>query len=83
MGAEYKDKCPSGIIVGGCEGGIIEVYDANKILEGEEQPLILTKNKHTGPVRALDFNSFRVSKVKLVLKFVVDIVNCRTVIGFV
>jgi len=60
MGAEDKDKCKSGVIVGGCDGGIIEVYDAGKILDGEESPMVLTKNKHSGPVRALDFNSFRV-----------------------
>jgi protein transport protein SEC31 len=48
------------VIVGGCDGGIMEVYDGNKILDLEEQALVLTKNKHSGPVRALDFNPARV-----------------------
>jgi protein transport protein SEC31 len=63
---EGEGEHPMGIIVGGCDNGVMEVYDAAKILKkGEsESPLILSKNKHTGPVRALDFNPFRVRKMK-------------------
>lgn len=51
---------PSGIIVGGCDGGVMQIYDAAKILKNEN-PLVLTKTKHAGAVRALDCNPFRVS----------------------
>ena len=41
---------------------MIQVYDAAKVLKNED-PIVLSKNKHMGPVCALDFNSFRVSQV--------------------
>ncbi|CAG7824437.1 unnamed protein product [Allacma fusca] len=50
---------PSGLIVAGCDNGLMQVYDAARILKNEEEPIVLTKTKHTGAVRALDFNSFR------------------------
>lgn len=59
MGTQSKELV-SGVIIGGFDGGLMNVYDAGKILKNED-PLVLTKNKHTGAVRALDFNSFRVS----------------------
>lgn len=54
-----KGEHPMGIIVGGCDGGVMQVYDAAKVLKNDN-PLVLTKTKHTGAVRALDFNPFRV-----------------------
>ena len=63
MGSGSGDgEHPSGVIVTGCDGGVMQVYDAAKILKNEDA-IVLSKNKHTGPVRALDFNSFRVSQV--------------------
>lgn len=38
----------------------MQVFNANKLFQNED-PIVLTKNKHIGPVRALDFNCFRVS----------------------
>jgi len=58
-GITGEKEHPSGIIVGGCDNGVMEVYDASKILKNES-PLVLTKSKHVGAVRALDFNPFRV-----------------------
>ncbi|XP_015837847.2 protein transport protein Sec31A isoform X1 [Tribolium castaneum] len=47
-----------GTIVGGCDGGLIQIYSASKLMNGENG-LICRQNKHTGPVHALDFNPFQ------------------------
>ncbi|XP_023705951.1 protein transport protein Sec31A isoform X4 [Cryptotermes secundus] len=48
----------NGIIVGGCDGGHVQIYSAAKVLAGEEG-LLAQQDKHTGPVRALDFNPYQ------------------------
>lgn len=53
-GGQYAD----GVIVAGCESGHLQVYNAAKLLAGEEA-LMSTQEKHTGPIRALDFNPFQ------------------------
>ncbi|XP_063973908.1 protein transport protein Sec31A isoform X1 [Diachasmimorpha longicaudata] len=50
---------PSGIIVGGCDYGTIKIYSASKLLSNEQDSLLSSPNRHTGPVRALDFNPFQ------------------------
>ena len=47
------------VIVGGLDRGIIAMYDAQKIISGQESPMTFSKDKHTGPVQALDFNPFQ------------------------
>ncbi|ALC40647.1 sec31 [Drosophila busckii] len=47
----------NGLIVGGCEGGHINVYSAAKMLANEES-LLIRQDKHTGAVSGLDFNPF-------------------------
>lgn len=47
------------MIVGGCDGGRLQLYSVAKLLSGEEG-LVVSKEKHTGPVRTLDFNPFQV-----------------------
>ncbi|XP_065065412.1 protein transport protein Sec31A-like [Rhopilema esculentum] len=50
----------SGIIIGGTDNGHIYVYDAAKIIAGEDDnALIYQLDKHTGPVQALDLNNFQ------------------------
>jgi protein transport protein SEC31 len=49
----------AGVIVGGLDQGLLNMYDAEKILEGKDGALIASKNKHTGPVQAIDFNPFQ------------------------
>ncbi|KAJ6645343.1 Protein transport protein Sec31A, partial [Pseudolycoriella hygida] len=49
---------PEGVIVGGCESGHLQVYNAAKLLAGEES-LMSKQDKHVGAVRALDFNPFQ------------------------
>ncbi|XP_037071557.1 protein transport protein Sec31A-like [Pollicipes pollicipes] len=49
---------PAGVIVGGADGGLISLYDAQQLLDG--QPALLeTVSRHSGAVRALDFNPFQ------------------------
>ncbi|XP_066994333.2 protein transport protein Sec31A isoform X2 [Anabrus simplex] len=56
LGAESEKG--AGVIVGGCDGGRIQLYSAAKLLAGEEG-LIVSQEKHTGPVHALDFNPYQ------------------------
>lgn len=62
----YAGDMEQGYIVGGCDSGNISIYSASKIFEGENG-LVTTQTKHTGPVRAMDFNSFQVSYYLAVL----------------
>jgi len=48
----------SGLIVGGSDRGVINVYDADKLIKGEDC-VVMSENKHTGPVAALDFNPYQ------------------------
>ncbi|XP_037887784.1 protein transport protein Sec31A isoform X1 [Glossina fuscipes] len=48
----------NGLLVGGCEGGHVMIYSPAKML-AEEDGLIARQDKHTGPVRGLDFNPFQ------------------------
>jgi protein transport protein SEC31 len=49
----------SGIIVGGGENGSVLVYSAAKMIAEEADCSLLTLTKHTGAVKALDFNPFQ------------------------
>ncbi|XP_069466593.1 protein transport protein Sec31B isoform X2 [Ambystoma mexicanum] len=49
----------SGVIVGGGDNGLITLYSASQILTSGTEPVIGQSEKHTGPVRALDFNPFQ------------------------
>lgn len=48
----------NGTIVAGCDSGIIQIYNAAKLLDGENA-LVSKQNKHAGAVHALDFNPFQ------------------------
>lgn len=54
----YGGDQSNGTIIGGCEGGLIHIYNASKLLNGEDA-LVGKQEKHTGPVHALDFNNFQ------------------------
>ncbi|KRT79704.1 WD40 domain-containing protein, partial [Oryctes borbonicus] len=49
---------PNGTIVGGCDNGIIQIYNVGKLL-ADEPSLEATHNNHNGAVHALDFNPFQ------------------------
>lgn len=50
----------SGVLIAGGENGNVILYDSAKIIDGEAEVIIAQKDKHTGPVRALDVNMFQV-----------------------
>lgn len=50
----------SGIIAGGGDNGLLTLYNVTHILSSGKEPVIAQRQKHTGPVRALDFNPFQV-----------------------
>ena len=71
---EYStDLLPSrsrGVIVGGLDQGVMTLYDADALVKGQtESAVIASKDKHTGPVQALDFNPFQVGGVSLGVEF--------------
>jgi len=58
---EVSDKLANGVIVGGADTGALIGYDATKFINGEQDCELFRKDKHTGAVKALDFNPFQVS----------------------
>ncbi|XP_031353039.1 protein transport protein Sec31A isoform X2 [Photinus pyralis] len=54
----YDKSSEHGTIVGGCDRGLIEIYNVSKLLN-KERGLVACPSKHTGPVSALDFNPFQ------------------------
>ncbi|KAM9379533.1 protein transport protein Sec31B [Phaethornis superciliosus] len=50
---------PSGVIIGGGDNGVLTMYSAHHILTSKSEPVIGQAEKHSGPVRALDFNPFQ------------------------
>ncbi|XP_058267465.1 protein transport protein Sec31A isoform X9 [Hemibagrus wyckioides] len=54
---------PSGVLIAGGETGNIILYDPSKIIAGDSEVVIAQSDKHTGPVRALDVNSFQTNLV--------------------
>uniref|UniRef100_A0A8C9G4G3 SEC31 homolog B, COPII coat complex component n=1 Tax=Pavo cristatus TaxID=9049 RepID=A0A8C9G4G3_PAVCR len=49
----------SGVIIGGGDNGVLTMYSAHRILASKSDPVIGQTEKHSGPVRALDFNPFQ------------------------
>ncbi|XP_032079821.1 protein transport protein Sec31A isoform X5 [Thamnophis elegans] len=58
-----SDETLSGVLIAGGENGNIILYDPAKILAGETEVVIAQKDKHTGPVRALDVNLFQTNLI--------------------
>ncbi|NXJ31487.1 SC31B protein, partial [Ciconia maguari] len=50
---------PSGVIIGGGDNGVLTMYSVHRILASKSEPVIGQTEKHSGPVRALDFNPFQ------------------------
>ncbi|XXG97684.1 hypothetical protein Hte_003991 [Hypoxylon texense] len=50
---------PEGIIAGALENGSLDLWDAGKLISGESDALISRTTKHTGAVKALQFNPLR------------------------
>ncbi|XP_063829177.1 protein transport protein Sec31A [Ostrinia nubilalis] len=49
----------SGILVGGCDGGLLEFYNADKLLSNASDALVGSSTKHSGQVSALDINPYQ------------------------
>ncbi|XP_070078895.1 protein transport protein Sec31B isoform X22 [Equus caballus] len=49
----------SGVIAGGGDNGMLTLYNVTHILSSGKEPVISQRQKHTGAVRALDFNPFQ------------------------
>lgn len=55
----------SGVIIGGGDNGVLTMYSVHCILTSKGDPVIGQTEKHSGPVRALDFNPFQVCNMKI------------------
>jgi len=53
---EGKEK---GIIAGALENGSLDLWDAARLLNNDSDSKISSTQKHTGPIKALQFNPFR------------------------
>ncbi|XP_010159295.1 PREDICTED: protein transport protein Sec31A isoform X1 [Eurypyga helias] len=53
----------TGVLIAGAENGNVVLYDPAKIVAGDAEVIIAKKDKHTGPVRALDVNMFQTNLV--------------------
>ncbi|KAH0504541.1 Protein transport protein Sec31B [Microtus ochrogaster] len=49
----------AGVIAGGGDNGLLTLYSVTHILSSGQESLIAQRQKHTGAVRALDFNPFQ------------------------
>ncbi|XP_036920052.1 protein transport protein Sec31B isoform X2 [Sturnira hondurensis] len=49
----------SGVIAGGGDNGMLTLYNVTHVLSSGKEPVIAQRQKHTGAVRALDFNPFQ------------------------
>ncbi|CAK1555487.1 unnamed protein product [Leptosia nina] len=49
----------AGTIVGGCDGGLLQFYNAEKVLNSSPDALIGSSTKHNGNVSALDINPYQ------------------------
>lgn len=50
---------PQGIIAGALENGSLDLWDAEKLLAGDSDALISQTTKHTGAIKALQFNPLK------------------------
>ncbi|KAH6640761.1 hypothetical protein F5144DRAFT_561540 [Chaetomium tenue] len=53
-----SDEHPRGVVAGAMEDGSLQLWDAAKLLAGEEA-VMSRDTKHTGPIKALQFNPLR------------------------
>ncbi|KAI1506318.1 hypothetical protein F5X99DRAFT_130673 [Biscogniauxia marginata] len=54
-----SDEHPQGIIAGALENGSLDLWDAEKLISGASDALISRTTKHTGAIKALQFNPLR------------------------
>ncbi|CAH2044333.1 unnamed protein product, partial [Iphiclides podalirius] len=49
----------AGVIVGGCDGGLLQFYNSEKLLSNSTEALVGSSTKHNGHVSALDINPYQ------------------------
>ncbi|XP_067672888.1 protein transport protein Sec31A-like isoform X1 [Haliotis asinina] len=49
----------AGVIVAGTDNGLVQAFDAAALLQGNQDCQLFEQSKHTGAVKALDFNPFQ------------------------
>ncbi|KAI0389197.1 WD40 repeat-like protein [Xylariaceae sp. FL0594] len=54
-----SEDYPKGIIAGALENGSLDLWDAEKLISGNSDALISRTTKHTGAIKALQFNPLR------------------------
>lgn len=57
--SEPTDEYPLGVIAGALENGSVDVWDADKLRSGAGDALVSRTSKHSGAVKALQWNSYR------------------------
>ncbi|TEA17435.1 Protein transport protein SEC31 [Colletotrichum sidae] len=50
---------PKGIIAGALENGSLDLWDAEKLIDGADDAFISRTTKHSGPIKSLQFNPLR------------------------
>ena len=53
------DAASRGIIAGALENGSLDLWDADKLLAGEKDAFMSRTTKHSGSIKALQFNAYR------------------------
>lgn len=51
-----SDDNTRGVIAGALENGSLDIWDADKLLSGASDPLMARSSKHSGAIKALQFN---------------------------
>ncbi|TKA32757.1 hypothetical protein B0A50_00982 [Salinomyces thailandicus] len=57
--SEPDDEHPLGVIAGALDNGSVEVWDADKLRKGGDGALVSRTSKHSGAVKALQWNPYR------------------------
>lgn len=65
-----------GRLVGGSENGILTLYNPDIIMSSGADAVVGQSDKHTGPIRALDFNPFQVNLPSDLLRTNVCLPEC-------
>jgi protein transport protein SEC31 len=55
---DVNNQYPNGVIIGGCESGLLKIYNVSKIIAGQDA-LVAQSDKHVGAVRTVDYNPFK------------------------
>ncbi|KAL8869801.1 MAG: hypothetical protein Q9174_003998, partial [Haloplaca sp. 1 TL-2023] len=57
--AQPNEDHPNGILAGALENGSLDLWSAERLLNGNGEAFLSRTSKHSGPIKALQFNPFR------------------------